>query len=292
MPEKTIQLTTAQLQQLLQNAGQYGSNSFTGPSIIDQYRNFSAQGNALNNLTVGKDITQQQFDSAKAGINAGKASSAVSGGLAVMGGVTDILNNSLNMANINDTTEFQNQVDDIRRIGSGKYNSFNQLSSEYGKLASAPGTFDYDEIRGGSTEERIGGVLSSTLSGATTGYTVGGPWGALGGAVIGLGAGVGGWIAGDNAAKAEKDRLETQAKQYAYTAGLNLESAGEQLRNRDFRAGVGNRSALGGKIERRQETIQEFAARALKRPRRKDSVSSGRIIRRHGEGGTIIRIKR
>ena len=287
-----VTLTNEQLAQLLQSAGQYGASSFAGPSFADQYNNFSAQGNTLKGLYDNKQISQEQFDTAKAGINAGKASAAVGGGLAIAGGITDILTNSFNMANINDTTAFQNQVDDIGRIGSSNYTSYDQLLSEYGKLSAAPGEFDYDEIRGGSTGERIGGVLSSTLSGATTGLTVGGPWGALAGAVIGLGAGVGGWIAGDYAADIEKQRLELQSKQNARIASMNLNAAGENIRNYDFRAGVARRAADGGKIERKEQSLQDFAARVLKKRNLNDITRRVGFVRQHCDGGTMIRIKR
>ena len=287
-----VTLTNEQLAQLLQGAGQYGANSFAGPSFVDQWKNFSAQGDTLNGLWQNKQVTQEQFDTAKSGINAGKASAAVGGALAVAGGAMDILNNTFNMANINDTTEFHNQVDDIGKIGSGNYTSFDQLTSEYGRLANAPKTFDYDEIRGGSTGERIGGVLSSTLSGATTGLTVGGPWGALAGAVIGLGAGVGGWLAGDAKAKTEQELLGIQSKQNARIAGLNLEAAGEGIRNYDFRQGVSRRAAEGGKIERREQTLQEFAAKVLKKRTINDTTRRVGFVRQHCTGGTMIRIKR
>lgn len=278
MPEKD-------LYELIAKAQTHGGNNY-----FAQFSNANQGLQALNGA--GLDTQSQQYQKAASGLKAQKGQAAAGSALAILGGATDILNNTFNAAQTADTSQQQGMIEDMSRIGSGDYNSFNQLASDYDSLNSIQPDLSYDAIRGGSTGERVGNVFSSTLSGATTGLTVGGPWGALAGAVVGLGSGIGGWLAGDAKAREEKRRLEIQARQAQNTATRNLAAANEGLMNTQFRAGVGNRSAQGGKIERKQETIQEFAARALKRPRQRDFVSSGRIARRHGEGGTIIRIKR
>lgn len=281
----------AELNKLLQGAGQFGVNSFAGPSFIDQWRNGSAQMSALKGLNVGTDISQEQFNTAKSAIGNAKAGAAIGGAVAGLNGLTDIIGQSVNMAQIGDTSQMQGQIDSIGQIGDTQYSSYEQLNSDYDRLAGSQMRLDYNDIRGKSNGELVGGVLSSTLSGASAGLTVGGPWGALAGGVVGLGSGIAGVISGNRKAQDEKKRLEQEAQANMYDANRNLQLANENLMEYDFRSGVSNRADRGGKIKR-EMSIQAFAERAMRRPRVKEYMPSAGVIRKHCKGGTMVRIKR
>ena len=287
---ETITLTNEQLQQLLAQAGQYGQNSVFGPSYVDQWKNGSAQMSALKDQLSQGTITQDQFDSAKSAINSSKASAAIGGGIAALQGATQIMGNVMNMTQIADTTEQENQIKGVSELGNTDYNSFEQINADYEKLAASPMRFDYQTIRGKSNEELAGGVATSALSGAAAGLAVGGPWGALAGGVVGLGAGLAGVFTGNRAARDRKERLELEADVASRQAQRNLSLANENMMDYNFRSGVSRRADFGGKINRKR-SIEDFAARALRKPRfREDAVTP--IVARHGEDGTIVRIKR
>ena len=283
--------TNAELQQLLQGAGQFGINRFGGPSFNDQRRNANAQMRALNGLTIGTDITQDQYDVTKAGIKASRNSAIAGGIMAGLSGAADIINNASNLSQIANTDTLQDQIDAVAEIGNTDYNSFDQLYSDYDRLAASPLRVDYQDVRGKTDGELIGGVASSALSGAATGFTVGGPVGAAIGGAIGLGAGVGGGLVGNTNARNKKAQLELNADIANQQAQRNLSLANEDMMEYDFRSGVSHRADQGGRIQRRERSIQDFAARALRKPRmREDYVSP--ISVKHSQGGTIVRIKR
>lgn len=284
-------MTNAELQQLLQGAGQFGMNQFGGPSFNDQFRNANAQMKTLKSLNIGTDISQEQFDAAKSGINSSKGSAVAGGIMAGLGGVTDILNNTFNMAQIADTSAMENQIAEVGQIGNQQYSSFDQLNSDYDRLAASPMSFDYKDIRGKTDGELVGGVLSSTMSGAAAGLTVGGPWGALAGAVVGLGSGIGGVLVGNNEARMKKDQMELDARSASDTARQNLSLANENLMDYNFRSGVSRRAELGGRIKRSNREFQTFANKVMRHTRTNDTTRSVLKVR-HGEGGTIVRIKR
>lgn len=277
-------MTEKELNELLLKAQTHGGNHFAA-----QIANANQGLKALNDIE-GLDKDSDMYRKALGSLNASKGSAIAGSAMSILGGATDMLNNAFNMSQIADTSKQQGMINDMDRIGSGSYGSFSQLGSAYDSLNAIQPDLGFDTIRGGSTGQRIGNVFSSTLSGAATGLTVGGPWGALAGAVVGLGSGVGGWLAGDAKARNEQRVLASQASQAQDAATSNLDAAGERLRDRQFRAGVVNSSSLGGKVER--PTVKDFAKRALRRPRQRDFVQSGRVVRQRCDGGTMIRIKR
>lgn len=293
MPENEIRLSNAELNRLLEQAAKYGQAGQYGPTVVDMWRNYNAQKGALNGLSVGTDMSQEMYDDASSAIKSGKWNTAITGGLTALNGLSSILGTATNLAGINDTSIQRGQVADIASIGSGNFGSYNQLDDEYRRLSGVRTSFDYDDIRGKSTGQKFGGVFSSTLSGATTGASIGGPWGALAGGLVGLGAGVAGWLSGDQSAKAEQGLLETTARQNLSMANRNLGAAHERLANYNFRSGVANRAALGGRMEMESEALTDFADRVLskRKTRPAGQVHSG-IIRQHCDGGTMIRIKR
>lgn len=287
----TITLTNAQLQQLLAQAGQYGQGSVFGPSFVDQWKNGTAQMNTLKDQMSQGTLSQEQFDTVKSAINSGKASAAMGGGMAALQGATQIMGNVMNMAQITDTTEQENQIKGVSELGNTDYDSFEQLSADYDKLAASPMRFDYRTIRGKRNEELVGSVADSALSGAAAGLAVGGPWGALAGGVVGLGAGLAGVFTGNRAAQDKKEALELEADVASRQAQRNLSLANDNMMEYNFRSGVSRRAEFGGKIKR-QRSIEDFAARALRKPRFSEDAVTPLISARHGEGGTVVRIKR
>ncbi len=217
---------------------------------------------------------------------------ALSNGLSIAGGLTDIISNTQQLMQTGDTTPQRGMIGDIRNLGNANFSNYDQLVSGYEQLDSMQPDLSWDAIRGGSTRERLGNVLSSTMTGVTTGMTVGGIPGAIAGGVIGLGSGVGGWLAGDNDARLQQQALKTDNMIAKNIATKNLAAASEGLRDYTFRSGVVNRAQSGGQIRRKQETVKEFAERIFGNQRQSDVTHSARIVRQHCNGGTMVRIKR
>jgi len=237
-------------------------------------------GRELNDEELLKmDLLRAQRDSALA-----------EGSLAILGGASSLVGMSKGLADINDTSYIEGGIDDISRIGRRNYSSFGEMVSDYDRLRSSGVDINYDDIRGASTREQIGGILSSTASGATTGLTVGGPWGALIGGVVGLGAGALGAISGNDAARRKEEQLRSSAQTATFLAQNNLNSAAERYSESQFRNRM-NISKNGGEIER-SLTVKEFADKVLGNQRRNDITHSSGLMIRKCNGGTMIRIKR
>lgn len=222
----------------------------------------------------------------------GTGSDWISNGLAITGALTNIFNNTKQMAGIGDTSMQRNMIQDIGNVGTSKYGNWGQVMMDYDRLNSMQPDLSYDTIRGGSTKERVGGVLSNTATGAMTGLQVGGPWGALAGGVIGLGAGIGGWIAGDRRAELERDTLRLNQSLNQDRAMRNIAAGIEDYTDYEHRNNIRTLRAEGGQIQRKESSMKEFADRVLSRGRANDSTRSSGVIREKVNGGTKIRIKR
>ena len=216
----------------------------------------------------------------------------VQAGLAILGGGMDILSTSLRSAQIADTSRYDNALSDMRQIGTQDYSTYGQVVSDYDRLLASQQNVDARDIRGMNTGQKIGSIASTTASGAMTGLTVGGPWGALAGAVVGLGSGVGGVVAGDQKAAREAMRLRYAQEDALMASTMNLNNAMEGLQDYNFRQGVAHRVAEGGPIERRQQSLKEFAANALRKPHAPEDYERNGIVRKKCDGGIMIRLKR
>jgi hypothetical protein len=268
----------------------YGGG-WTGPSIIDQYRNASNSLGVLNGIPIGEEggISQEQYDKYSSFIK-GQQGQAVAGGvMAGLGGLTNIASTAVNLGGINDTSQYQNEINDMARIGSTDYNSYDQLAMDYGRLRNSQPDFSYQDIRGKTDLEKAGGVLSAGLAGANAGMQIGGPWGALVGGAIGLGGGAIGWLTGDELARNEKSKLRVNADLANTSAQMNLEAAGERMQDREHRYQMQNVVADGGPIERKHSS---YASSRMRKPRQKEETPSSRITRQYCNGGVKIRIKR
>lgn len=260
------------------------SNSFIGQ--------MHGSGNKLRDLKEQRKsgiLTDEQYAEAAGAAGDELAGGIMSGVSAGLSGVSSLLGGMMKSMEIADTSEYHNQIDDLSRLGSGNYGSYDQIMSDYGRLndISLP---DFQAIRGMTDGEKAGSVISSTLTGASTGLTVGGPWGAAAGAVIGLGTGLAGIFSGDAKARNEQKGLMLDAQLAQTNAKRNLDSALENQANYQFRSGLSHVARDGGKISR-QQSLEEFAARALRKPKVRASELRG-FVRQHAEGGTMIRFKR
>lgn len=183
-------------------------------------------------------LTASQKAARQEGIN--NAIGKVSG---VMSGVSGILGSAMQNAQINDTSGFEDNIDNLRNTNFD-VGDYDTLMSVYNPLA-LNNRVTFGQVRGGSTAGRVGNVLSATANGAMTGATFG-PWGALAGAATGLAAGIGGWIAGDSKAKSRVDELNAE-NHMASNEYINKFSANaERIGNNMFRNKILNIAALGG----------------------------------------------
>lgn len=276
---------------LAQRLGEFPGNSTFGQSFYDQYRNAnSGLGylRSIENEVIPSD--RGQYDNLVSGVKGLKGSAIAGGAIAGLTAGAQILNNATQAAQLEDTTQFENQLTDLSRVGSYGYNNFDEIARDYSRTNFNP-SISYDDIRGMSTGEKIGNVGSSALSGAAAGMQIGGPWGAAIGGVIGAGAGLAGILTGDRAASVKETFLNNQADIAAGMAQDNLNAAHERILNRNDRRGVVHAVAKGGQIERKSESIKAYADRVLSKPRVNNSKCGGRITRSYCDGGVKYRVR-
>lgn len=265
------------------------AQTFGGSDFISQMRNAGAGLKKLNGMD---GLTDEQKAKYGSGLKAKMAQGAVGAVGTALGGLTSIVGVAGDMAGLADTTAQRNMISAVGDTGRGDYGSYDQIAADYGNVQEMQPDLDYDTIRGGSTAQRIGGTVSSALSGAAAGAQIGGPWGALAGGVIGLGAGIGSWLIGNAKAKTQQSIMQSQAQTAEELAGDRLRTASDNLAERNYGSAYANRAAGGGRIERRSAGLREFADVVMDRQRTSDRTHAAGIVRTHGEGGTIIRIKR
>lgn len=202
-------------------------------------------------------------------------------------GAGQILNNYQSARNINyNIPEYDYRLDLLSSVGRSPYSTFEDIDNAYSVSNYIPNV-SFDDIRGMNTMQKIGNVGSSALSGASAGFALAGLPGAIGGLVFGLGAGIKGVLDGDEEARRREDFYNTSLRQEYADSRKNLSASSERLMNYNFRNGVSTMRASGGQIKREQN-LQDFAERILRKP----SFDTGRIIRKHCDGGTMVRIKR
>ena len=263
-------------------------------TIFDQYKDAMSRYRAAAKKTVDEFDSIDEYDKYKALIDNAESevwNAGISGGLAVLGGLEDITSNALTASHINDTPHYDWQINQLSQIGNRNYNTYDDIVQDY-SLASITPNVDFDTVRGMSTGQKIGSVANSTLTGVSTGLTVGGIGGALAGAVVGLGGGLAGVLAGDANARLRIDELNTNAKIAQNKAMKNLFGATERLTDYNFRQAVSHIAKDGGKIKRKQMSIEEFAQMALSKPRMREHTVNTGIVREHCNGGTMIRFKK
>ena len=228
----------------------------------------------------------QQFQSAAT--TGGKLNAAAAGGIAGLSGLTGILSNAVNASKIKeDTPWFDARVDELNRVGSTEYLTNEQVLNGYSNLASAP-VQDYDEVRNMTSGQKLANAGSSILQGASTGFSIGGWWGALAGGVVGGLASLEGIRQGDEKArlKVMEDNMNSQIAMN--NANMNLAYNLQRVKNLNYRDDYANVGKDGGKMERKQMSIRDFADIATGRKR----DYPVRIARVHCNGGVKIKINR
>ena len=214
--------------------------------------------------------------------------------LGILGGGMDLVNGAIRSAQIEDLTQYEDELSRMQQLGTQDYGNYGQVMQGYDQLMHTGYDVTADDIRGMNTGQKIGSIGTSTISGAMTGLQVSGgnPYAALAGAVVGLGSGVGGVVAGDQKAAREAMRLRYAQEDALMASTMNLNNAMEGLQDYNFRQGVAHRVAEGGPIERRQQSLKEFAANALRKPHAPEDYERNGIVRKKCDGGIMIRLKR
>lgn len=249
----------------------------TNNGLVDMNKNIQS-GTAQQNAALSGD---QNF------------ANVMNKGMAVAGGVMDLIGSYQDLSGIADTSQQWNQIDEVKSIGRNNYTDFNALTQDYGRMEGLDTSFDYGDIRGKNDGQLAMGVGSAMLKGASAGAAFG-PWGMAAGAAIGLGTGLAGVFTGNRKARQEQRWLQDNAIMAEHSATDNLNAGQEQLRDYQFRSGVAHRADWGGPIERRNQSIKEYADRVLHNKPKQISAEGKmhNIKRSHCNGGTMIRIKR
>ena len=261
----------------------------SGNNYISHMKNANAGLRALNKID---GITPEQLDQYSSKLKSEAASAGFGASTSLLGGLSGIVGNTINLAQIADTSRQDAEIQQMGRIGQGGYGSYDQVASDYSRLNALNPDLSFDTIRGADTKQKVGGVLSSTAAGAAAGAQIGGPWGALAGGVIGLGSSLAGVFIGDSQAKTEQRLKQAQAQQATGLSQTRMRTGIDDLAKSNFRADYANRAAMGGSIERKKQELQAFADRVMNRQQQNDVTHSAGIVRQHCKGGTMIRIKR
>ena len=180
----------------------------------------------------------------------------MSGALAVGNGLTSIFNTTRDMSHIADTSRQRSMIQDIGNIGTSKYGNYQQAISDINRIDSMQPNLSLDTIRGHSTKEQIGGVLSNVVTGATTGAQVGGPYGAFFGGLAGGAAGAWGIVSNNLDAKAERSTDTAMLANALDRSNINIAAGIEDLQNDTHRNKIYNLGAKGGKIQRKRTPIK------------------------------------
>ena len=245
-----------------------------------------AQAANDNDSWYGRNDVADDFESALRA----QRGQAIAGGIVTgLTGATTLLSNAFKDAQIRDTSMQEGIISDLGRAGNYNYNNYDQLANDYAQTNFNP-QFNYQDIRGMNTGQKIGSVGTSALSGAATGMQIGGPWGALAGLAIGGLTGLGGVIAGDNAAKTRQQSLNLQAQLASDAAQQNFAAAHERIGDNIHRQNAVNAVAEGGPI-RRQQSIKEYADRVLGQKAVQRERKPSNIQRIMTNGGCVYRVK-
>lgn len=209
-------------------------------------------------------------------------------GLSVLDGTLGVLNTAISAGQYRDTSQYEAQLQDMsNRFGNNYYDNDAVIQD----MLNMPTGFNVSEDDLNPTlGQSVGRVGTGALQGASAGMAFG-PWGALAGAVIGGGATLLGDLYGKQGNQYKASTLNYNQGYQQKMNSLAMNTAADQAHDYQFGQAWKMRKAAGGKIERKEQTIQEFADRVLKRQRTSDITHSAGIVRQHCNGGTMIRIK-
>lgn len=281
---------------LEENARFSNTGLFGEPTIADQYRNASGLLADLDRIYQdsqgGADhMTEKQYNNFANQFKGQKANAVLSGVLTGVQGLADIGANAMSSASLNDTSYYDAQLDNAERFGNYNYGSYTQLNNDIMNRQTV-NPISYQDIRGMTTGQQIGAVGTSVLSGAATGAQIGGLWGGVAGAAIGLAGGLGGVLTGNANARAKQDYYASKAAQANAISDINLQAANERVANNENRYKMSRVVARGGQIERKRESIQDFASRVLGAPSNQVRTRPAEMVRSYEDGGVRIKIRR
>lgn len=263
------------------------SRTIKANNYYNQLQGIQQSVDALNTLS---EVDDPNVLSARKSLKNEKLSAGLGMAGTVLGSVASLADTSLSMAKTNNTDIVQNTINQIGNIGKNNYISNNQIISDYSALNNLQPNISYDDVRGGSDLQRFGNLNAAVLSGAMAGNMVGGPVGAAVGAGIGLLGSGAGWIYGNIDARNKTNILNQNKKDAERLANVNLLSARDNFAGSSFRENYANRAADGGSIQRKSQSITEFAERVSKKKYRRDYVPT--IVSAKKDGGLLVRIKR
>lgn len=182
-----------------------------------------------------KEVFNKAFESGNLGGTLGAVGSSVG----------TIFNSSMQNAQIGDTSSIENK---IKQTGNVYSNTNDDLMNEWSSNTPLENV-SWKDIRGGSTEQRVGNLLTSAASGAASGATIGGSIGAMVGGVVGLGSSLAGWIAGDKKAKRQAEELNRQADAANREKMAGLVNRADSIDTQNDLNTIFNYSAFGGPID-------------------------------------------
>lgn len=263
-------------------------------SYYDQFRNMRGGMDYLNDLYAAGEFDATNgglYNQAADALKAGQTAAVFGGVYSAAEGIAGIGQAAAANIRTNDTTPYYNRYGMLNAIAGDGYTNPDQIHEDYRSINNlSRKNYDFDDINGKTTWQKLGNVGSSVLSGATAGLTIGGPWGAAIGAGVGLLAGAGSWALGDYRAKLQENNLASVGRVKAADAAKQANRSYENWNANNYNFRYGHSLSEGGKIDRKNLTIKEFADRVLNNSKTGTTHSAG-IMRSHCKGGTMIRIK-
>lgn len=205
--------------------------------------------------------------------------------MGMLGGASDILKTSVDLAQIADTSETENAMENMGTDVNAS--SLDSLMEQWGVSANTGNSYTWRDVRGKSDGELAGGILGAGLSGATAGAAAG-PIGAIVGGAIGLiGSGIGAAV-GRSKAERKAGQLNDMANEANLRQQLAFASNADSIMDQQNLAAMSTLAAHGGKIyikpskrgtftaaaKRRGLGVQEFASKVLAN---KDRYSSAMV---------------
>lgn len=284
---------------LEENSRLSSSGLFGETTIRDQYKNADGLLSDLDQMYQESQneeneedrMTEAEYNNFANMFKGQRANAVLSGVLTGVQGLSDIGANAMRSATINDTSYYDAQLDNAARAGNYNYGSYTQLNNDMMNQPNiAP--LSYEDIRGMNNLQKAGSIFSSALSGASTGAQIGG----LPGALIGLGAGVigggAGVLVGNANARAKESYYASKAAQANAISNANFNAAHERIADTENRYKMARVVAHGGQIERKRESIQDFASRVLRAPSNQVRTRPADMVRTYEDGGVRIKIRR
>ena len=287
------QYTIDEIAKLLGQNVSLQNNGFNGSTTaFDQYRNADNMLNYLDSLEdIHDESSAEKYNNFANQFNAEKSNAVFNGVLAGVSGASSIISNAVRDSQINDTSMWENQIADRRNYGNLNYNSYDQITNDIANRRNIEQP-TLEQIGKMSTGQQIGSVASSALSGATAGMQIGGPWGAAIGGAIGIAGGLLGVGANKRNAEARQAYLASSTAQANAISDLNLAAAHERIGDRENRYKMVRAVARGGRIERKRESIDDFAHRVMRAPGNRMLSRPGDMVRTYEDGGVRIKIRK